>query len=383
MIVISRLDPVINNPLSVNSIFKFSNTAARAVSSKVAMPVLENLKIELTDRGLFITGSNLDITIKTQVPYKLGEQDIIRNYKEGSTLIKAKLITDIVRKVDSDEITLDVIDSTIATISNNRSEFRLNCVKVDEYLDLDLDATGTQLSMSAADFNTLVKQTAFAASLKEQRPILTALNLEAKDGVLTATATDSARMARKTLSIPLGVEFLANVPAKMMVEVNNLLEGKDSLDIAFSDKKALFTIGTTVVATRLIAGDYPNTKNIVPKITNYSLEVNASDLMKAIERANILSIDRENVVDLTMSEDGVEISAKSSQVGSAVEKIDIFKYVGQNLKVSFNSEFVIAAVKALGSADVTFAFVGEMKPFIVENASDDSVVQIVTPVRTY
>ena len=359
------------------------NTAARAVSSKVAMPILENLKIELNDKGLFITGSNLDITIKTQVPYKLGEQEIIRNYKEGSTLIKAKLITDIVRKVDSEEITLDVIDSTIATISNNRSEFRLNCIKADEYLDLDLEATGTQLDMSTADFNTLVNQTAFAASLKEQRPILTALNLEAKDGLLTATATDSARMARKTLSIPDDVEFLANVPAKMMVEVAHLLEGKDELNIAFSDKKALFTIGTTIVATRLIAGDYPNTKNIVPRITNYTLEVNANDLMKAIERANILSIDRENVVDLTMSEDEIQISAKSSQVGSAVEKIDIFKYAGQNLKVSFNSEFVIAAIKALGSADVTFAFVGEMKPFIVENASDDSVVQIVTPLRTY
>ena len=246
--------------------------AGRAVAGKSVIPVLESLLIELTDRGLFITGSNLDITIKTQVPYKLGEEDIIRNYKEGSTLIKAKLITDIVRKVDSDEITLDVIDSTIATISNNRSEFRLNCVKVDEYLDLDLEANGTQLTLSANDFNTLVNQTAFAASLKEQRPILTALNLDARDGVLTATATDSARMARKTLSIPLGIEFLANVPAKMMVEVSHLLEGKEELEVAFSDKKALFTIGTTIVATRLIAGDYPNTKNIVPKNTNYSLE---------------------------------------------------------------------------------------------------------------
>ena len=359
------------------------NIANRAVSSKIAMPVLENLRLDLTDRGLFITGSNLDISIKTQVPYKLGEEDIIRNYKEGSTLIKAKLITDIARKMDSDEITLDVIDSTIATISNNRSEYRLNCVKPDEYPDLDLEASGVQLTLTVNDFNTLVNQTAFAASLKEQRPILTALNLEARDGILTATATDSARMARKTLNIPQEVEFLANVPAKMMVEVSHLLEGKDSLDIAFSDKKALFTIGTTIVATRLIAGDYPNTKNIVPKMTNYSLEVNANDLMRAIERANILSIDRENIVDLAMSEDGIEISAKSSQVGSAVERIDVFKYVGQNLHVSFNSSFVIEAVKALGSADVTFAFVGEMKPFVVENASDDSVVQIVTPVRTY
>ena len=361
---------------------KSLNIASRAVSSKVAMPVLENLKLELNERGLFITGSNLDITIKTQVPYKLGDKEIIRNYKEGSTLIKAKLITDIVRKVDSEEIIFDIIDSN-AIISNSKSNFKLNCIKVDEYLDLDLDASGTQFTMSAADFNKMVEQTAFAASQKEQRPILTALNLEAKDGLLIATATDSARLARKTISIPDGIDFVANVPAKMMVEVSHLLESKETVDVAFSDKKVLFTIGTTIVATRLIAGEYPNTKNIVPRTTNYSLEVNANDLVKAIERANILSIDRENVVDLTMSEESVGISAKSAQIGSAAEKIDLFKYVGQNFKVSFNSEFVLAAVKALGSTDVTFAFVAEMRPFIIENASDDSVIQIVTPVRTY
>ena len=361
------------------------NIASRAISSKNAKAVLENFKLELNEKGLFITGTDENISIKTQVPYKLGEEDIIRNYKEGSVLIKARLLVEMIRKMDTEEITLDVIDSTIATISNtnNRSEYSLNCVKVDEYPDLDLDATGTELTLSRADFDILVSQTTFAASLKEQRPILTALNLEANNGVLTATATDSARMARKTLSIPLGVEFVANVPAKMMNEVNHLLEGRESVTIAFSDKKALFTIGTTVVATRLIAGDYPNTKNIVPKVTNYLLEVNANDLMKAIERANILSIDRENIVDLSMSEDSIEISAKSSQVGSAVERIDVFKYVGQSLHISFNSGFVIEAVKALGSADVTLAFVGEMKPFVVENASDDSVVQIVTPIRTY
>ena len=362
------------------------NIASRAISSKNAKPVLENFRLDLDERGLFITGTDENISIKTQVPYKLGEMDVIRNYKEGSVLIKAKLLVEMIRKMDSDEITLDVVDTTIATISsnsNNRSEYTLNCVKVDEYPDLDLEANGTQLTLARADFDILVSQTTFAASLKEQRPILTALNLEASNGILTATATDSARMARKTLSIPLGIEFVANVPAKMMNEINHLLEGRESVDIAFSDKKALFTIGTTIVATRLIAGDYPNTKNIVPKMTNYSLEVNANDFVKAIERANILSLDRENIVDLSMSEEAVEISAKSSQVGSAVERIDAFRYVGQNLHISFNSSFVIDAIKALGSADVTFAFVGEMKPFIVENASDDSVVQIVTPVRTY
>ena len=357
--------------------------ASRAVANKVAVAVLANLKIELTENGLFITGSNYDLTIRTQVPYRFDGVEIIRNYKEGATLINARLITEIARKMESEEITLDVIDSTIATISDNRSEYKLNCVRPEEYPDLDLEPNGTMLTLSKADFDTLVSQTAFAASLKEQRPILTAMNLEAANGQLTATATDSARMARKNISIPEDIKFIANVPAKMMVEVDHLLEGMESVDIAFSDKKALFSLGRTIVASRLIAGDYPNTKNIVPRVTNYHLEVNANDLIKAIDRANILSMDRENVVDLSMSEDGIEISAKSQQVGSATERIDVFKYDGQELRVSFNSEFVVAAVKALNCEDVTFAFVGEMKPFVVKNASDDSIIQIVTPVRTY
>jgi DNA polymerase-3 subunit beta len=357
--------------------------AGRAVGSKTANPVLANLRLELNENGLFITGSNSDLTIKTQVPYRFNGVEIIRNFKEGATLINSKIIVEIARKMGCDEITLDVIDSTIATISGGGSEYKLNCVKPEEYPDLDLDSSGTKLTLRKDQFDAIVAQTSFAASTKEQRPILTAMNLEAANGLLVATATDSARLARKEIEIDRGVEFVANVPAKMMVEVDHLMEGVESVDIAFSDKKALFSLGRTVIATRLVAGDYPNTRGILPRITNYSLEVNASDLSKAIERANILSIDRENVVDLSMSEDGVEISAKSSQVGSAVEKLELFKFEGQQLKISFNSEFVLAAVRALGSEDVTFLFVGEMKPFVIKNPNDDSVVQVVTPVRTH
>ena len=172
-------------------------------------------------------------------------------------------------------------------------------------------------------------------------------------------------MARKTINVPEEINFVANVPAKMMVEVDHLMENLPDVSISFSDKKALFKLGKTVVATRLIAGDYPNTKNIVPKLTNYALEVNGADLLKAIARANLLSMDRENVVDLAMSDEGVSISAKSSQVGSAVEKIDNYKFEGAQLKVSFNSEFVSSAIRALNAEDVTIAFVGEMKPFVI------------------
>ena len=365
-----------------DELVKSINVAFRAISNKVSYPVLENLKLDLTDEGLAVTGSNFEISIKTLIPYTDGDREIIRNYKKGSALVKGKLFADITRSMDDDEITFDVIDNN-ASITDNHSEYRLNCIRPEEYPDLDLEAIGTELVLPSEVFHSICEQTAFAASTKEQRPVLTALNLEAANGILTATATDSARMARKTIAIPEEINFVANVPAKMMAEVDHLMENLPEVSISFSDKKALFKLGKTVVATRLIAGDYPNTKNIVPKLTNYSLEVNGADLLKAIARANLLSMDRENVVDLSMSDEGVSISAKSSQVGSAVEKIDNYKFEGTQLKVSFNSEFVSAAVRALDAEDVTIAFVGEMKPFVIKSAKDDSIIQVVTPVRTY
>lgn len=359
------------------------NIASRAVASKSAIPVLNNLKIDLDETGLYLTGSNNDLSIKTMIPYSENGKEIIRNYKEGSTLINAKIITEIARKIDSFELTLDVIDSTIAIISDGKSEFKLNCVRSEEYPDLDLEPNGQMISLSYADFDSLISQTAFAASTKEQRPILTAINLEANEGKLVATATDSARMARKTLEIDNSIHFVANISAKMLVEVSHLAEGTPYVDIVISDKKALFSLGKTIVATRMQSGDYPNTKNIVPKNINYILQVNTNDIIKAIERVSLLSIERENVVNLSMSENGIEVSSKSSQIGSANEKIETFRYSGQRLEVSFNNEFVLAAIKSLGCVDVTLAFVGEMKPFIVKNDEDDSIIQVVTPMRTY
>ena len=240
--------------------------AGRAVNSKnSAVPVLANLKLDLDEKGLSVTGSNYELTIKTSIPYSLNDREIIRNVQEGTTLVNAKIITDMARKIDSEEISFEVIDSTIAVITAGKIKYNLNCIRANEYPDVDLEPTGIQISLTRLEFSSLVSQTAFAASLKEQRPILTAINLEASDGVLTATTTDSARLARKQISISTDLQFSANVPAKMMVEIDHLIENADSLKIALSDKKALFEFENTVVATRLIAGEYPNTKNIVPR----------------------------------------------------------------------------------------------------------------------
>ena len=362
---------------------KAVSSSDHAIASKTPIPLMANLKLELNEKGLEVTGSNSEMTIRATVPYRVGEKEIIRAPGMGATLINAHLLTEVLRRMEGEEVSLEVIDESIAKLDDGRSSFKLNCIKADEYPDIDLEPTGTSLTLPCLDFVSLVEQSAFAASTKEQRPVLTALNLEAGDGKLVATATDSARLAQKSIEIEPLVRFRCNIPAKILGDVTRLFDNVEKLTISVAENRILFLFGNTIVSSRLVSGDYPVTKAIIPQTFNFYLEVNAQELLNAMSRVSLLSSEREPVVKLSMREDEVEISAKSESAGSASEHLRIFSFTGERLNVSFNSMFVIDAIKALKAEDVTLCFQAEMKPFVVKNPKDDSVIELITPMRTY
>ena len=371
--------------LTINreAFLKGLNIASKAIGSKSPLPVMTQLKIVLDQKGLDLLGSNNDLAIKTTIPFMIDGKTIVSDYEFGGALLNSKIVTEIVRRVEGEEIKIEVVDETIVEIGDGKSRFNLNAMRVEEYPELDLDADGVVVNLDSKTFIKMVEQTAFAASTKEQRPILTAVNLETIDSKIVATATDSARLARKEINIDKIVKLNANVPSRVLVEVAHLIEKDTDLLISISDKKILVSFDNTIITSRLIGGEYPNTHNIIPKTFNFFLEVNSRQIIAAMERVSLLSIERENVVKLAMSEEAVEISSKSAQVGSASETIAMFSYTGDPFEVSFNSEYVMAAIKAAQCEDITIAFLGEMKPFVVRNSKDDSQVQLVTPVRTY
>lgn len=362
---------------------KALNIANRALSSKVALPILNSLKLELDEEGLHITGSNNDITIKTTIPLKENDEEIISNTKYGGALVNGRLLTEIVRKCERDTLTFDIFDETIVKIKYGNSGFNLNSARAEEYPDFDMEEKGVEVGMKAALFSKLVDTVAFAASSKEQRPVLTAINFEAVDGRLACTTTDGFRLARIEADLDTSESFVANVPAKMAQEVARLIDGEENVRIYFDTKKALFVFGKTIVSVRYAAGEFPNAKAIIPKSFNYFLEINAQELLSAMDRVSTLSLERDNIVTLKMSESSVEVSSKDTQNGSASEEISVFQYQNEPLEVSFNSSYVAQAVKAVGTTDVILTFLGEMKPFAVKSTKDDSIVQLVTPRRTY
>lgn len=170
---------------------------AKAISPKSPLPVLTNIKLELNDKGLVLIGSNNDLAIENIIPFNVGDIEIIRDYEKGAILLANKFITEIIRRIEGEEVSLEVIDDTIVQINDGKSEFTLNSIDAKEYPEIDLEVEGIELNFNKDKFIEMVDQTAFAASTKDTRPTLKAVNFECIDNLLTMTATDSARLAKK------------------------------------------------------------------------------------------------------------------------------------------------------------------------------------------
>lgn len=365
-----------------DQLLKGLTMVSKAIPQKNELPILSNIKITLNEKGLELTGSDNNMSICTTIPYMIGDKEIIRNAQNGETLVSCKVLTEVVRHLEEEEATFELVDNAILKIEDSRSSFKLNSIRAEEYPQIDLSLEGENVEIKASNLLALVEQTAFAASIKETRPILTAVNLVATNNILVATATDTARLARKSIDLEQDANFVANVPAKKLVDIVHSFEDAEIVNLAVTDKKIVFSFNNTIISTRLINGDYPDTRSIFPKVFNYFLEVNSQEFLSAIQRVSILSADHDGVVKLIMSEESVEMISRSSQIGSANEKLSVFQFSGERLEISFRASFVIDAIKANRSEDVTIAFIGEMKQFVVRNSKDDSVDMLVTPLRS-
>ena len=361
--------------------------ASRPTQAKSPIPILGNILLSLDETGLTLLGSSNELAIRTHIPMRVNDLEVIRMFLPGETLISSKTLNESIRKMEGNEIDVEIIDRTIAQISDGRTEYRLGAIDSKDYPDIDLSQDGTVFEIGAKDFIKLVDQTSFAASVREQRPILTALNLNAVNGTLTAVATDSARLANKVVTLKDNVSFVANVPARIMNEVAKLLEtmvGIETIEVSASSNKINFMFDDTLVVSRLVAGEYPPTRSIIPKTHASFLEANANELLKAMDRVSILyAAEKDNIVKLSLSPESVVVSARSTfSAESAREEVALCKYVGEPLEISFNYTLVSSAIKATGAEDVTIGFNGGHKPFSIRVATDDSLVLIVTPVRT-
>jgi len=298
---------------------------------------------------------------------------------EGVSVVPARLATDIVRALEPGAVRLE-IDGDDATISAGRSQFTVRTLPAEEFPRLP-EPAAEAVTLSAAAFADALRQVVPAASRDDARPILTGVLMAAEEGGLRLVATDSYRLAVRDLP---GTSVLREgqrvlVPSRALGELSRLLSGADDVTLRLGEREATFEVGKARLTTRLIEGDFPNYRQLIPSSYPNRLVVGKEALLDAVGRVKLLA--REAApVRLALKQDGLELTAVTQDVGQAHEDLDA-KYEGAELVVAFNPEFLITGVEAIDGDEVAIETLDTLKPAVVRSTEGSDYLYLLMPVR--
>ncbi|WP_010648912.1 DNA polymerase III subunit beta [Oceanobacillus massiliensis] len=360
----------------------------KAISSRTVIPILTGMKIEAKQHGITLTGSDSDISIESYIPAEENGVVQVEEIEEGTIVLQAKYFPDIVRKLPEKSVEIEVDSSLKVTIRSGKAEFNLNGQDAEEYPHLPKLQTENSFEMPIDLLKSMIKQTVFAVSTMETRPILTGVNLKLANNVLAFTATDSHRLAKREIPVAdANMEFQQIVvPGKSLNELYKILDDtEETVEISVTNNQILFRTKHLNFLSRLLDGNYPETSRLIPEQSKTKLQVKTKELLSTIDRASLLAKEeRNNVVRLfTQGSSVIEISSNSPEVGNVVEEISVETIEGEELKISFSSKYMIDALKAIEYDEVTIEFTGAMRPFVIRPLNEDSILQLILPVRTY
>ena len=367
------------------------NKVSKAISTKNLIPVLAGIKFDLKKDKLILTASDNDIVIQTTI-----DNDNIEDFKienEGSIIIPGKYILDTVRKSDGKYINVEVVDGLKILIytekieNPGKSECNLIGISESEYPKISLEESKKKICINSKTFRDLVNQTVFAASNEESKPILNGINMNIVGDILECNSTDSYRLARKIVKLDKSSDDKYNivVPSRNILEFAKLLtEDDDIIELHIFSNKILFKIGNLKFESRLINGTYPNTSNLLPEDSLLVITTKLSEFYNCIDRVSVLTNDKEkNIVTLETNDDMLILKSSSVEIGRAEEEMPIVKNNKENIKISFSAKYMMEALKSFSTETVDIHFVGEIKPILIKSSEDDSLTQLVLPIRTY
>lgn len=364
------------------------NDVMKAVSSKTTVPILTGIKIDVTNDGVSLTGSDQDITIQTFIPAEENGEQIMTITTTGSIVLQARMFNEIVRKLPTNEVEIEVTNGFATYIRSGKSEFHLIGQDAIEYPLLPEVSAEEQFTIPADLLKSIIRETVFAVATSESRPVLTGVNWNIQDGELICVATDSHRLARrktKLEQLPSGVSSVV-IPGKSLNELNKILEDSTNpVQVVMTNQQVLFKADNMLFFSRLLEGNYPDTSRLIPESYQTNVTINGKSLLQAIDRASLLAReDRNNVVRFeTLEGNAIEISSNSPEIGKVQEQIQVASLEGETLKISFSAKYMMEALKAIDGQDVIIQFTGAMRPFILRSVHDDAILQLILPVRTY
>ncbi|MCD6339905.1 MAG: DNA polymerase III subunit beta [Verrucomicrobia bacterium] len=349
------------------------------IGGRSTLPILSNVLLRAANGALELTGTDLDVSIRTRVAASVEEG--------GSITLPAKTLASIVRELSHPEIELSLEAQTTCGIRCGPSQFRLRGLPAEEFPSVDLPETPRLARLPQNELRKMLRQTAFAASTDDARYVLNGLFWAAKEHRLTLVATDGKRLAltyRDTELEP-GVEREFVLPIKAVTELGRLLKDQGEVEISVSENQAAVRIlsdkddGETLLLTKLLEGAYPDYRQVIPQQCKKQVTVIREELLQALRRAEIVTTERANSVKLNFSRNELCITANSPDIGEAQEVLTV-KYDGEEeFAIAFNPVYLVEALRALEEEEVRLELNDHLSPGILR--TEGSFLYVIMPMR--
>lgn len=362
------------------------NTTKRAISSKNAIPILSTVKIDVTNSGIRLTGSNGQISIEHLIATEEENAGLLIS-STGSILLEATFFLNVVSSLPDVTLTFQEIEQDQVVLTSGKSEITLKGKQAEQYPRLQEVPQTKPLQLETKILKEMIAETAFAASLQESRPILTGVHFVLKDSTsLKTVATDSHRLSQRVLTLEKGGDnFDVVIPSRSLREFTSVFpDDIETVEVFFSNNQLLFRSANINFYTRLLEGTYPDTDRLIPTEFNTVVVFDTANLRHAMERARLLSNATQNgTVKLEIINQVVSAHVHSPEVGRVNEELETLSVSGEDLVISFNPTYLIEALKAVSSEQVTISFISPVRPFtLVPNNDTQEFIQLITPVRT-
>jgi DNA polymerase III subunit beta len=347
------------------------------VGSRTTLPILSNVLLRAEGDHVEFTATDLDVTVACKVEAKVK--------KAGSATVPVKKLFGIVRELNGSEIDIEVDEKNICSIRCGSSFYKIHGLGADEFPPLPKFKDDKKVLLQQETVKAMVKKTSFAVSTDESRYVLNGIFISLKDHKMTLVATDGRRLALVDEEVDIAEkssgEFI--VPAKAVNELNRLLQEKGEVEIKFGENQASFSLKddkgfSVLVITKLIEGNYPNYRQVIPGEAKERVPLVREEFLQALRRAEIMTSEKANSVKLTFGKNNLAITANSPEVGEARETLAV-NYKGKEMAIAFNPRYLIDALAALAEDEVFFELIDELSPGVLK--INGPFLYVVMPMR--
>ena len=351
-------------------------TVSRVASARSAIQALSGVQLLAAGSGCELQATDMDVGLR--VPLKA---EVIR---EGTVVLPARLLLDVVRLLPADSVSLELRSSEqdVELVSGNAT-FHIRTLRAEDFPPFPEPQTDDAVSIPLEAFVSTALKVASSASRDETRPVLTGILVSASDRELRMVATDSYRLSVKetTLEDMLPSGFEVNVPARALQELARVaghVEGEE-LRISVRQNQVLFELSGIVLSSRLIDGQFPNYRQLLPETFEHELRLAAGELTEVVRRISLLA-QKNAPLRLSFKPGELTISAQTPDIGEALESLPV-PFQGEPLEIGFNPEFLRAGLEAIEEGDVLVKLISPLRPGLIESGDESRFRYLIMPIR--